>query len=471
MRSLEDWVRRLSGTKMPVLRKTIEDLAVLKANEDNVTARDLQQLALRDPLMALRVLRFSQSRLTQRQPTEVTTVEHAVMMHGLTNFFREMRDLQAIEDQLRDQPYALDGALRVISRACHAASYARNFSALRHDMDTDEVVISALLHDLAELLLWSTAPAAAVQIEFMVQHQRGLRSASAQRACLGFELVDLQLALAREWKLPNLLQSLMDDHHASHPRALTVTVSVRLARHSANGWNDAALPDDYAAIQKLLNLPPEGVLRWVRQATIQAARTWGHTGVRPAAAWLPLLGGDWPEEEKPGPTEHAPDLIVRVLQQLTHLPPQAAEPTVVSALVFYALHAALGLRRMWLGQMNETAQKVETCQSVFLEPGLLPGELMFELDSRHLFARLMGKVQGVWLNAAQRGKLAPLLPEALRGKLTARDSFAMSIHAKGKPFALIYADGGSQRAQLSEADYGSFKSLCLAAAQAFERAP
>src|SRR5207344_2771457 len=125
----------------------------------------------------------------------------------------------------------LQGAMRVISRACHAAYNARNFAALRHDMESDEVVTGALLHDLAELMLWLAAPAEAAQIEHMLEHQRGLRSANAQRACLGFALTDLQAALTHAWNLPSLLQSLMDDKQANLPRVQTVALSVAVARH------------------------------------------------------------------------------------------------------------------------------------------------------------------------------------------------------------------------------------------------
>jgi HD-like signal output (HDOD) protein len=196
MKSLQDWVTLVGTLKTPVLASTVKELGRLRKNEDSVTGRDLSSILLHDPLMTLKVLRFSQSRLTRRQPTEVTTVEHALMMHGVTSFFREMRDLVALETQLAGHPDALDGALRVISRAVHAASFARSLSALRHDMDSDEVVTSALLHDLAELLLWVTEPSTALQIEHMVVNHRGLRSASAQHACLGFTLVDLQLPCA-----------------------------------------------------------------------------------------------------------------------------------------------------------------------------------------------------------------------------------------------------------------------------------
>jgi len=469
MKSLQDWVKLLGTLRIPVLRSTVDELARLQKDQESVTGRDLSNMVLRDPLMTLKVLRFSQSRLTRRQPTEVTTVEHALMMHGLTSFFREMRDLVALEDQLAQHPEALDGALRVISRAVHAASFTRNFSALRHDMDTDEVVTSALLHDLAELLLWCTAPATALQIEHMVIHSRGLRSASAQHVCLGFSLVDLQLALAREWKLPDLLLTLMDDAHATHPRALTVSHAVSLARHCANGWHDGALPSDYAAIQKLVNQPPEALQRWINQSTLQAARLWKHIGIRPAAAWLPMLPGEWPEAEAVLVRAPVGNVITQVAEQLAQVSPKTGDYQAVLALVFYALIAGLGLRRVWFGGVNAAGQKVEPRQTLLLDAGLLPGELAYDLNSSHLFARLMAKVQSVWFGGAQREKLAVLLPQALRSKIGGRDFFAMSVLVKGQPFGLIYADGGTARPQLAEPEYGAFKSVCLAANEALER--
>src|SRR5689334_3751803 len=347
MKSLQDWVKLLGTLRIPVLRSTVDELARLQKDQESVTGRDLSNMVLRDPLMTLKVLRFSQSRLTRRQPTEVTTVEHALMMHGLTSFFRETRDLTALETQLAGQPEALDGALRVISRAVHAASFARNFSALRHDMDTDEVVTSALLHDLAELLLWCSAPSTALQIEHMVNHSRGLRSAAAQHACLGFTLADLQLALAREWKLPDLLLTLMDDAHATHPRALSVSMSVSLARHCANGWYDAALPSDYAVFQQVVSMQPETIQRWINQSTLQAAHLWQHIGIRPAAAWLPMLPGDWPVPDAPPVREPNAEVIAEVLVQLGRVSRAGGDQQVVVALLNYAFAYGIGLRRMW----------------------------------------------------------------------------------------------------------------------------
>ena len=473
MHPLSDWVENLSGMNIPVLRKTAQDIQRLRGKQESVTARDLSEIVLRDPLMTLKVLRFSQSRLTRRQATEVTTVEHALMMHGLTSFFREMGALAELEQQLGAQPEALEGALRVISRACHAATNARNFAAIRHDMDSDEVVTGALLHDLAELLLWLAGPAEAKQIEYMIDHQRGLRSVAAQRACLGFALADLQLALTHAWNLPSLLQSLMDDKQADLPRVQTVALSVAVARHSAHDWYDPALPDDYKGLRKLLNLPLDGVLRWVRQSAVQAARNWRHTGIRPAAAWIPLLPGEWPAEQgttkMAGRSDDAAGLHVRVLNQLAQISRGTGDAQLVAAIAFYAFNAGLGLRRLWFGRLNNSTRKVEPSQTLLLDPGLLPGELTFELGSTQLFGRLMGKVQGIWFGGPLREKLMPLVPEGLRQRFATRDFFAMSLHVHDQPFGMFYADGGAAAPRLDEQRYSAFKDLCLAAGHALER--
>jgi hypothetical protein len=470
MRSLEQWVKALGGYDLPVLRQTSVELAKLRAKEDSVTARDVAGVTLRDPLMTLRALRYSQSRLTARQPTEVTTVEHALMMHGLANFFRQFGGLKSLEELPAASPEASSGALQVLSRAHHAAVNARNFAALRHDIEGEEVAVSALLHDLAEILLWCVAPALAMQIEQMVTHNRGLRSAAAQRAVLGFTLGELQLALTREWRLPRLLQDLMDDGKAGHPRVRTVRASVALARHSAHGWDDPALPDDYATLQGLTALPPDQVVRWVRVSALQAARSWSCFGVRPAAAWLPMLPGDWPApaiDSVPDSPDTA--LIARVTEQLAHCAQPHAAADVAVALAFYAFHRALGLRRLWFAAVDPSRGKVAARRAILLDAGLVPGDLTFDLGGRQLFAQLMERTQSIWCSPQTRDKWAPLLPDGLRERFAACGFYAMSMWVRSAPVGLVIADQGAAPGRLTQEGYAAFKTIGLSLAQALER--
>ncbi|GAB4172862.1 MAG: hypothetical protein OHK0026_14460 [Rhodocyclaceae bacterium] len=254
-RSLDAWVSYLSHTELPVLRTSARALAELAGRQDTIAGRDIGAVVLRDPLLATRVLSYIESHRNRARSAEISTIGHAIMMLGIEPFFRSFSDLPVVEDRLSGTPQALLGLLTVVGRARHAAHWARDWAALRHDLDAEEITVAALLHELAEILLWCVAPALSLHIRGKQEADRALRSRDAQRAVLGITLLDLQLALARAWHLPELLLRLMDDEHAANPRMRNVALAVRLARHSAAGWNDAALPDDYRDIATLLGLP------------------------------------------------------------------------------------------------------------------------------------------------------------------------------------------------------------------------
>lgn len=66
------------------------------------------------------------------------------------------------------------------------------------------------------------------------------------------------------WRLPELLIRISDDAHAEHSDVRCVLLAFCLARHTAAGWDNAAVPDDLAGIGQLLNLSPAAALDFVR---------------------------------------------------------------------------------------------------------------------------------------------------------------------------------------------------------------
>ena len=261
-----------------MLQRTVVELARLREDEDRVGARNIAQVLLHDPLFTLRVLRYLQAHRRNVQTADITTLEHALMMLGIGPFFTHFVNLPVVEEVMASQPLAIDGLMRVAYRAHHAALYARDWANLRRDSRADEVAIAALLHDLAEMLLWCFAPVTSLRISEMMRTEEHLRSSVAQTRVLGFKISQLQHKLIGEWKLAPVLQELMDDSHGSQPRSANAALAVSLARHSVSGWDNPALPDDYVGIQQLLKLsPPETAVR-IRHAALEAyaARDWYH---------------------------------------------------------------------------------------------------------------------------------------------------------------------------------------------------
>ena len=111
LETFQAWVLFFSESELPVLRRTIDELARLKANEDNITSRDIANVLLHDPLMSLKVLRYLQEHRKQSQTTDITTGSRAVMMLGTTPFFNSFANLTAVEDHLANYPEALTGII------------------------------------------------------------------------------------------------------------------------------------------------------------------------------------------------------------------------------------------------------------------------------------------------------------------------------------------------------------------------
>ena len=262
--SLNAWTAHFCTTEIPVLAETAESLEAMRANEDDVDANSIGEMIASDPLMTLKVLAYAATHRNARMVTDTETVTAALVMMGITPFFRAFGPQPTVEQHLASEPEALAGLTAVLQRAHRGARFALDFAVHRMDFDAAVIHEAALLHDFAELLLWCHSPALALQIRDAQRLDPGLRSSAAQRLVLQIELSDLQQSLMKAWRLPELLIRISDDAHTEQANVRNVLLAVRLARHSALGWDNPALPDDVADIAALLNLSPTSTLQLVR---------------------------------------------------------------------------------------------------------------------------------------------------------------------------------------------------------------
>ncbi len=258
---LDAWVDYFGQADIPVLRHTMTQLDELRENAQRTNTRLISSVILHDPMLTLRVLGYIEVKRSKSRQTDITTIERALMMIGMEPFFNDFKELPIVEDQLKPYPRALLGLLRVVNRTRKAVGWAHDWALYRHDLDIDEVTVATLLYDFPEILMWCFAPQLSLQILERQKADRALRSVAIQEEIYNVPLYQIKAALAETWRLPLLLKSLMDPEHAEHPRVRNVKLAVDLARHSANGWDDAALPDDYKAIGELLHLNEEATLR------------------------------------------------------------------------------------------------------------------------------------------------------------------------------------------------------------------
>lgn len=481
MKSVKEWAAYLDTVDLPVLRCTAEAIGRLAKTADRVTSAELAQVILHDPMLTLRVLRLANQPRSSRFESEITMVEHAVVVVGVIPLFAQLSRLSIIEDLLQTKERALERLRCALSQAFHAAYLARDWAILRMDMQAEEVYVAALLHDFTRMVMGCVAPGDLQKVQ-RLRRKEGLSAEEAEIRVFGFPLYELQEALAAAWRLPELTLSLMEPKNVERPRTRLVLIATEVVRHAAQGWYAESLEKDYEALAELLRLSHDDAAALVHVDCVVAARGWQRYGVTPIAAWLPMLPGEWredAEEEEVHPAHAAPAPEVKRHHPVTARP-EALKRSMADiaahcngtlnlhdmmSLVMKGMHEGIGLDRVVFALMTPDRSAVRVKYVMGAEPVSPLRQFSFSMETANLFARLMGKVQGIWVSSGNRGQLGILIDEEILAMTEGQDFFAMSVYVREKPVGLFYADKKDSGEPLNEKGYQEFKNLTLQAAQ------
>lgn len=288
--SLEAWTSHFQQAEIPILCHTADKLEAMRANEDEVDANLIGEMVADDPLMTLKILAHCAIHRPTRRVTDAETVTAAVVMMGISPFFRTFGAGQSVvENWLVPVEGAREGLNDVLRRAHRAARFAFAFAIHRTDLDAAVIHEAALLHDFAEMLLWCHAPALALQMRRAQQADPTLRSSAVQMSTLHIHLSDLQQALMKAWRLPELLIHISDDRHTEHPSVRNVVLAIRIARHSASGWDNPALPDDIEETAALLRLSKGATRALLHQVDIDHPSSPLELPPSPGSGFVPIV--------------------------------------------------------------------------------------------------------------------------------------------------------------------------------------
>lgn len=268
-RSMKEWLVFFGQADIPVLEQTAHELKRLRENEAQLGSRSIARVVTDDPLMTVKLLRFMQVHKHASQRYELIDVNQMLLMIGIETFFREVPAAPIVEDILHDYPDALKRLQQTVRRAQRAANYSYDWALRLHQSHPEEAQVSALLTHVSEMLMLCFNPVSMLEIRRKMDANKMLRSADVQSHVLGFSGRDLQRQLAIDWHFPDLLVNLFEPAHAKADRVRHVMLAVNLARHSENGWHDAALPHDYRDIAALLHMEPRMVMDLVHQLNHQ----------------------------------------------------------------------------------------------------------------------------------------------------------------------------------------------------------
>lgn len=484
------WLEKLGPSEVPVFRRTVRLLAELAQQGESAKSNDIAAAVLLDPLMTLRILHDANAQSSKRLGSEIATVEHALMRIGVNSFFEKYKNLQTVEDRLSGQPKALQAAYEQLQRSFHGSWQARDFAVLHLDTRAEEVQIAALLAGASELLLCLAAPQAAIKLRRLRRKQKAVK---AEIEVLGDSLESLQQAVLAAWRVPEELREMLGPAQQLRPRQIMLRSAFKIDRLAEQGWWSDELAAVYDDMAELLGRLPQQVAGTVHSNAVHAARAGAWIPAPAVARWLPLLPGEWPhepeeEEEETRQTAAKPSPATSTAATETVCPMpnkrifeeslKAIEAhqdgtltlTQMSAQILRGLHSGLGLSRILFAMLTPDGMRVKSRFTLGVTADDPLRHFEFKLATKDMFGQLMSRMQGVWLNSSNRGRMWPMVTPSLQKMIGEGDFYAMSLFAGNKPIGLIYADRGHGVCDLDPATYTDFKILCLQAARGLAKA-
>lgn len=438
--AIANWVRLLKQVELPAFARSLEALAALAAELENLRPDPVVDAVLADPLLTLRVILGANRRQSAHTAQEVTTIRHALMMSGTAPFFAQFQNLPTVEARLSGHDPALRRLQEIVHRAHHATLLARDIASLRQDRDPEEAAVAAALVELPELLLCVAAPDIATKLE---DAERTRQAAEAERHVLGTTLAELQQPLAEALGLPELLRALTDISQSERPRVHTVHLAGRVARHFQHGAAPETLDEDLRATAEWLHLPLEDLNQSV------------HLNAKIAAKLAPPPAPD----ETAIHTERV-DATVRDIN--AHLNGTLDLHQMVM-LALTGLHEGAGLRRVLFALRTPDGTRLRARLWLGIEPGTPLSDMNLALAPPHLFTRLLERPAALWYRVGHNAATDQLLTTSLQAVTGVGPFFVMSLFVHDKPVGLVLADQAG--AALDEKRYEIFKQLCQRTAE------
>ncbi len=424
--TLRGWSATLGNSPLPAMTPSLERITEL-LDCPNTTNSDLQQIIDLDPGFALAIFRsFTTASKTDVEPPH--TLSHAISLLGLASVGRIMHGLTIL---LGSKHVANEGLIHCYSRALHAAHYARKWGRQRNDINPEEMGLAAMFYSCGEMTLWTHAEDKMREIETLVA--KGADHNSAAIAVLGCSLSLLSLALARQWRLPPLTLTALESCWPLQTRTLEVILAVTLARASEQSWYATLCQDVTTELAQLHGGSADQVTTSLHMLAVDAAREM-------AALPLPLTATQFV-----APFRASAITASNALQK-------------IFALTMTKLHNELGLRRIMFAILSSDRKELKARFVIGAAKDDPIRQLSIPLDKNSLFAIMLRKPQGVWLNATTSEKYLPIIPNSVHASIDTRGFIAISLFVRNKPIGILYADSANPDT-MSNQQFDRFKQL------------
>ncbi|MEW6645906.1 MAG: HDOD domain-containing protein [Pseudomonadota bacterium] len=458
--SLDEWVRRISEEEMPIFGHTVQQV-VSVAEDENAPTAALARVILQDASMTARVLKLANTVYYNPHAQQISTISRAVVVLGFTTVRSMCLSIALVDSFVQGAPR--DHLTRELARSVHAAVQARTLALACGVESPEEVFIAALLYHLGDLAFWCFSGEAGDQLDALLK-QAGYTAEQAEMEILGFPLRQLTTALIREWRINELLITVLTQPDSRDLRCRIVMLCHQLARAAEKGWESRQVQELTPQLAELSGQSSDNVSTSLHQNARDAARIAGYYGAAAAAAVIPLPRGERvvTEEELNLPEYPEPDgmLQLRILRELALL---LEEPlsniNLLLELVLEGIYRGTGMDRTLFALLTPDRQRLGAKFALGGGRDTLTTTFQFTRSAQenNLFFHLLEKPAAVWFDPARNPEQRRWVTAQLNRAVGRAPFFVAPIIVNDKPIGLFFADRALSERALDEESFQSFK--------------
>ncbi len=456
------WVSRLSEEEMPIFAQTVAEVNRILGKEE-YSSLALGRVILQDPSMTAKVLKLANSVFYNPGGTPINTVSRAVVVLGFNAVQAICISIAVIESLLRGP--VKQRVQRELARSIHAASQARNLAHSMKDSAGEEVFIAALLMNLGQMAFWCFSGAEGEVLDAALSDAKDTDPAEVEKRVLGFKLIHLTAALAKEWKLTPLVDEALKGKATKDPKARCIDIGHQIARESENGWTTPEMKKVATEAAKILNMNVNEVGVLFQSVAETAVTTAKAMGASVAAKMIPMFrkGESSPESVWDAPpeewTQPDPMLQLRILREITSMMMTKPDINVVLEMVLEGIHRGVGMDRTVLAMVAPRRTLVKAKFVLGKERIKFTERFQFELGTRpqNLFSSLMDKPRSVWLADYNDPEFDGLIFGSIFETISRTTFFAEPVIFAGQTIGIFYADRFPSKRELDIDSFEGFK--------------
>jgi HD-like signal output (HDOD) protein len=439
--AVQVWVERIRDCDMPVFGRTVQEVRLVTEDE-NASASRLARVILQDMALTTKVLKLANSVVFNPGRQNVSTVSRAIVVLGFDLVGQIVLSIHLIDALLSGG--RRDRVVTEMARCFHAAVQARTAAVVKGCSNAEEVFIAALLGQVGAMAFWCFGGKQAEVLDAELRGRPEEKPEAIQLEILGFRLRNLTAALAREWQLGGLVESVAEPRANPGDEEQAITQGYRLAAAVENGWDTPSARAALAQYAEFTGRTLKEITGELALNAAEAARVATQFGAEEAARLIPVppAGGlvDIDAEiARMIDPEPDPLLQLKILRDLSML--LGGQPTLndVLQLVLEGIYRGLGMTRAVFALQSADRTKLIGKVGLGRDAEYFTEHFIFPLDGRpgEIVNTVVSRASSFWLRGeAPEGMKIDRL-ESITGR---NDGMIAPILASGRVIGIFYAD-------------------------------